>query len=154
MVSGTNLNWWFTFWPLQTCWFECDTKNKRIFLSFCVFTIMSHVPTSMYKLLNNLAPVPTIQILHVFDAMFGTRLFDVLGRAIRNDSFKTKNKETKTPPHVLFPGVASATFPQFDTDPSHPKKQPHSRLPYISTNPKRSTHVSQHKAFRRRYRKQ
>ena len=42
----------------------------------------------------------------------------------------------------MFPGVATATLPQFDTDPSYPKKQQHSRLPSISTNPKRSTHVS------------
>ena len=120
-------------------------KNKRIFLSFCVFTTMSHVPPSMYKLLNNLANVSTIQILHVHEAVFGTRLFSLT----RASDTKPKNKKTKTPPHVLFPGVASATFPQFDTDPSHPKKQQHSRLPYISTNPKRSTHVSQHEAFRR-----
>ena len=50
-------------------------KNKRIFLSFCVFTTMSHVPTSMCNLFNNLANVSTIQILHVHEAVFGTRLF-------------------------------------------------------------------------------
>ena len=107
-------------------------KNKRIFLSFCVFTTMSHVPTSMYKLLDNLANVSTIQILHVHEALFGTRLTQ-----------NPKTKKTTTCSHMLFPGPASATFPQFDTDSSHPKKQPHSRLPYISANPKRSIHVSQ-----------
>ena len=50
------------------------------------------------------------------------------GERYETSHSKPKNKETKTPPHVLIPEVASATFPQFDTDPSHPKKQPHSRL--------------------------
>ena len=143
------------FFTLANALVRIRYKNKRIFFSFCVFTTMSHVPTSMYNLLNYVANVSTIllttcasQILQVHEAMFGTRLFaHLLGRAIRNDSFKTEKQ--KTNPHVLFPDVASATFPQFDTDPSHLKKQQHSRLPYISTNPKRSTHVSQHKAFRR-----
>ena len=58
-------------------------------------------------------------------------------RLIQNQ--ETKNKDTPAP---LFPGVATAILSQFDTDPSYPKKQQHSRLPSISTNPKRSTHVS------------
>ena len=37
-------------------------KNKRIFLSFCVFTTMNHVPTSICNLFYNLANVSTIQI--------------------------------------------------------------------------------------------
>ena len=37
-VSGTNLNWCFTFLPLQTCWFEFDTKTNVSSFSFCVFT--------------------------------------------------------------------------------------------------------------------
>ena len=210
-VSGTSLNWWFTFLPLQTCWLECDTI---FFLSFCVFTIMSHVPTSMYKLLNNLATIrrykfymcsmrclvrdwlddtsstcvrfdvlhatistiqnlhvyktlfgtrltrrykihmctrrclvrdySTIQVLHVFDALFGTRL-SRRSRASDTKQLiqKQKTKKNKDTPAPLFPGVASATSPQFDTDPSHPKKQQHSRLPYISTITQSVRHMSQ-----------
>ena len=46
-------------------------------------------------------------------------------------------QKTTTPPHVLFPGLASGDF--FVTrygDPSHPKKQPHSGLSHISAKPK------------------
>ena len=53
----------------------------------------------MCNLFNYLANVSTIQILHVHETLFGTRLTQ-----------NPKTKKTKTPPHVLFSGLASGDF--------------------------------------------
>ena len=134
----TNLNWWFTFLSLQMCWFEFYTKTNVSFF-FCVFTTMSHVPSSICNLFNNLANVSTIilirctlQILQVHEAIFGTWLIQT-----------EKRKNNDMPARVV-----SGTAIRYG-DPSHPKKQPHSRLPYISAKLKRFRHMCRkHKAFR------
>ena len=108
-------------------------KIRRLVLSFCVFTTMSHVSSSMCNLLNYLANDSTIlwtrcalQILQVHEALFGTRLTQT-----------EKRKNNDTPAHVIswtrIGGLSAIRY----GDPPHPKKQPHSRLPHISAKPKR-----------------
>ena len=78
-------------------------KNKRIFLSFCVFTTISHVPASMYKLLNNLATVLRYKV-YKCTRRCSVRdfLFTCSGERYETTHSKPKNKETKTPRTCYF----------------------------------------------------
>ena len=80
------------FYPCKNVLVRIRYKIKRIFLSFCVFTTTSHVPTSICNLFNNLANVSTIlwttcalQSLQVHEAMFGTRLLKTQKQKKNND---------------------------------------------------------------------
>ena len=63
-------------------------KNKRLFLSFCVFTTMSHVPSSMCNLLNK-------RHFLQFDVVIGP-----IPRNNRTAGFHTFRRNQSVPTHV------------------------------------------------------
>ena len=100
---------------------------------------------TQYNLLNNLANVSTIQILHVHEARFGTRL-------IQNS--KTKNEKRKTT--HLFPGPARVIATFRNSIRIRPISR-NNRTAGFHTFPLTQSvrHMCRkHKAFRRMYREQ
>ena len=124
-------------------------KNKRIFLSFCVFTTRNHVPTSMYKLLNNLAK--RFDDTNFTCARCGVRYATDCSLARASDTKrliqnrKTKNKDTPT--RVISGGrICHLSAIRYGSVPSQETTAQQASIHF--GYPKRSTHVSQTQSVR------